>query len=81
VNLEQGIGGGLMRCRDDMPNDVTISVAVADLDATLAKAGDLGATPLLPPIPGVGAFALFQDPKATRSASSMPRRPPERARR
>jgi predicted enzyme related to lactoylglutathione lyase len=38
---------------------------VDDLDATLAKVKDLGGVPLLPPtsIPGVGAFALFQDPE------------------
>lgn len=65
VALEEGIGGGLMRCRDDMPAYVTIYVAVDDLDATLAKVKDLGGTPLLPPtpIPGVGAFALFGDPE------------------
>jgi predicted enzyme related to lactoylglutathione lyase len=64
VNLEPGIGGGLMRCRDDMPTYVTIYVAVDDLDATLTKATALGGAPLLPPtpIPGVGEFALFQDP-------------------
>ncbi len=65
VNLEEGIGGGLMRCRDDMPAYVTVYVAVDDLDDSLALAKDLGGTPLLPPtpIPGVGAFALFQDPE------------------
>jgi predicted enzyme related to lactoylglutathione lyase len=65
VNLEAGIGGGLMRCRDGIPAYVTIYVAVDDLDASLAKATELGGTPLLAPtpIPGVGAFALFQDPE------------------
>jgi predicted enzyme related to lactoylglutathione lyase len=65
VNLEEGIGGGLMRCPDGMPAYVTIYAAVDDLDATLAKVKDLGGTQLLPPtpIPGVGAFALFQDPE------------------
>ena len=64
VNLDEGIGGGLMRCHD-MPAYVTIYIAVDDLDATLIKVKDLGGTPLLPPtpIPGVGAFALFQDPE------------------
>jgi predicted enzyme related to lactoylglutathione lyase len=59
-----GIGGGLMRCREGMPAYVTVYVAVDDLDATLAKVKDLGGSPLVPPtpIPGVGAFALFQDP-------------------
>ena len=65
VNLEEGIGGGLMRCREGMPAYVTIYVGVDDLDATLARVKDLGGTPVLPPtpIPGVGAFALFQDPE------------------
>jgi predicted enzyme related to lactoylglutathione lyase len=65
VDLHEGIGGGLMRCRDGMPAYVTIYVAVDDLDTTLARVKDLGGTPLVPPtpIPGVGAFALFQDPE------------------
>ena len=64
VDLGDAVGGGLMRCQDDMPSYVTIYVAVDDLDETLAKVGDLGGTALVPPtpIPGVGAFALFQDP-------------------
>ena len=65
VNLDEGVGGGLMRCQVDMPAYVTIYVAVNDLDATLARVKELGGTPLVPPIPipGVGAFALFQDPE------------------
>jgi predicted enzyme related to lactoylglutathione lyase len=65
VNLGEGIGGGLMRCRDDMPSYVTIYVSVDDLDATLANVKEFGGTALVPPtpIPGVGAFALFQDPE------------------
>lgn len=65
VNPGDGIGGGLMRCRDDVPPYVTVYVAVDDLDDTLAKVKDLGGTPLVPPtaIPGVGKFAMFQDPE------------------
>ena len=65
VDLGEGIGGGLMRCRDDMPAYVTVYVAVDDLEATLAMAKELGGEPLLPPtpIPGVGQFALLQDPE------------------
>ena len=65
VDLDEGVGGGLMRCRDGMPAYVTIYIAVEDLDSTLAKVKDLGGTPLVPPtaIPGVGSFALFQDPE------------------
>jgi catechol 2,3-dioxygenase-like lactoylglutathione lyase family enzyme len=48
-----------------MPPYVTVYVSVDDLDETLSKVKDLGGTPLVPPtpIPGVGAFALFQDPE------------------
>lgn len=65
VAPSDGPGGGLMRCRDDMPAYVTVYVSVDDLDATLARVKDLGGTPLVPPtpIPGVGSFALFQDPE------------------
>jgi predicted enzyme related to lactoylglutathione lyase len=65
VDLDEGIGGGLMHCTNGVPAYVTIYVAVEDLDVTLAKVKDLGGTPLVPPtpIPGVGAFALFQDPE------------------
>lgn len=65
VTLDEGIGGGLMRCSEDMPTYVTIYVAVDDLDASLAKVKDLGGTVVVPPtpIPEVGAFALFQDPE------------------
>ena len=65
VELEGGIGGGLMRSRDGVEGYVTIYVAVDDLDATLATAKDLGGSVVLAPtpIPGVGAFALFQDPE------------------
>jgi predicted enzyme related to lactoylglutathione lyase len=54
-----------MRCHDGMPPYVTIYVAVDDLDATLGAVTGHGGTPIVPPtpIPGVGAFALFQDPE------------------
>lgn len=65
VDAKEGIGGGFMRCREGMPSYVTVYVAVDDLDATLAKVVDLGGSALVPatPIPGVGSFALFQDPE------------------
>ena len=61
----KGIGGGLMRCRECMPSYVTIYVAVDDLEASLAKATSLGGTAIVPPtpVPGVGSFAMFQDPE------------------
>lgn len=60
-----GIGGGLMQTRPGMPAYVTVYVQVEDLDATLARAADLGARRLTEPTPieGVGSFALFQDPE------------------
>lgn len=65
VSPSEGIGGGLMRCQGNMPPYLTFYVSVEDLDATLARVKDLGGTALVPPtpIPGVGAFALFQDPE------------------
>lgn len=60
-----GIGGGLMQTRPGMPACVTFYVQVEDLDATLARAAELGARRLVEPTPieGVGSFALFQDPE------------------
>jgi hypothetical protein len=53
-----------MQTRDDMPAYVTVYVAVDDLRATLDRAAELGGKAVIEPtaIPGVGAFALFQDP-------------------
>lgn len=64
VATDGGIGGGLMRCVDGMPSYVTVYVAVDDLEVALADAVRLGGTTALPPtpIPGVGSFALFEDP-------------------
>ena len=65
VALEEGIGGGLMRCHGDVPPYVTIYVAVDDLAEVLARVEALGGLTLVPPtpIPGVGAFAILQDPE------------------
>jgi predicted enzyme related to lactoylglutathione lyase len=43
---------------------VTIYVSVADLRASLDKAEELGGKTVVEPmpIPGVGTFAMFQDP-------------------
>jgi predicted enzyme related to lactoylglutathione lyase len=60
-----GIGGGIMQTPDQAPPYVTIYVSVEDLAATLARAGSLGATTIVPPTPieGVGSFAMFSDPE------------------
>lgn len=48
-------------------------VAVADVDATTAKAQGLGATVLVPPtdIPGIGRFSMFQDPQGAAISTFM----------
>lgn len=63
--VDGGIGGGLMQAPPGVPPYVTFYVAVDDLDATLARVKDLGGGVLVPPtpIPGVGGFAMFQDPE------------------
>jgi hypothetical protein len=60
-----GIGGGIMRVHGEIPPYVTIYVHVENLEASLAKAGELGGVTIKPPapIPDVGSFALFQDPE------------------
>lgn len=59
-----GIGGAVMQ-RQDPKQPWMNYVDVADIDAALAKAQELGATVALPkmPIPGVGACAAFVDPQ------------------
>jgi len=59
------VGGGIMKMPEGIPPYVTIYVHVDDLEASLAKAGELGGVMIKPPapIPGVGSFALFQDPE------------------
>ena len=58
------IGGGLLRTPDGVFPYVTVYVAVDDLDETLDRAEDLGGKPIVGPmpIPGVGTFAMVQDP-------------------
>ena len=65
VPTGDGIGGGLMKTSEDMPPYVTVYVAVDDLEQTLSRAVSLGGKEIVPPqdVPGVGAFALFQDPE------------------
>lgn len=60
-----GIGGGIMQIREDMPPYITVYVAVDDIPATLARAKELGGSPVLgpQPVPTIGEFALFHDPE------------------
>ncbi len=59
-----GIDGGLTGADGD-PNMVTFYVQVDDIDASLQKAVDLGATVIVPvmTIPKSVTFALFADPQ------------------
>jgi uncharacterized protein len=61
----EGIGGGLLRTRAELPSYVTVYVAVQDLRATLDRATVLGGKPVVEPtdIPGIGQFAMFSDPE------------------
>jgi predicted enzyme related to lactoylglutathione lyase len=61
---ENGIGGGLLQTRGEMPSYVTVYVAVDDLRSTLDRAGELGAKTVVEPtaIPGIGQFAMIGDP-------------------
>lgn len=61
---EGSIGGGLLRTPEGVFPYVTVYVGVADLRETLRKAEELGGKMIVEPmqIPGVGEFALFQDP-------------------
>jgi predicted enzyme related to lactoylglutathione lyase len=61
---DEGIGGGIMQVTDGMPPYLTFYVEVDDLESALARSNELGANAIVPPtsIPGVGRFAMFQDP-------------------
>jgi predicted enzyme related to lactoylglutathione lyase len=61
---EGSIGGGLLRAPEGVFPYVTIYAAVDDLRVTLQRAEDLGGKMVVEPmpIPGVGSFAMFQDP-------------------
>lgn len=65
ASVEEGIGGGLMRCTNEMPPYVSFYVAVDDLEITLEQAEKLGGETLVPPtpIPQMGSFAMFRDPE------------------
>jgi predicted enzyme related to lactoylglutathione lyase len=61
---EGSIGGGLLRSPEGVFPYVTIYVGVDDLPATLGRVEELGGKMVVEPmpIPGVGRFAMFQDP-------------------
>jgi len=60
-----GVGGGLNPVSTRYPaGTVTVYIATDDIEATLAKAEELGAKTLVPKteIPSVGWYAFFSDP-------------------
>lgn len=62
---EDSIGGIGPPPAEGVPPHWSAYVAVADVDATAARAGELGGAVHLPPtdIPGVGRFAVLADPQ------------------
>lgn len=64
MTTEGGVGGGLNPVSEDYPaGTVMVYVGTDDIEASLAKAEQLGGKKLVPKteIPGVGWFALFAD--------------------
>jgi hypothetical protein len=62
------MAGGMLQMTEewgDMPPSWSVYFAVADCDATLKRAEELGGVALMPPteIPEVGRFAVMQDPQ------------------
>jgi predicted enzyme related to lactoylglutathione lyase len=61
----KGVGGLMKRPMENMPPHWMGYVTVADVDATLKKAGDAGGKVLMPAlnVPTVGRIAVLQDPQ------------------
>jgi predicted enzyme related to lactoylglutathione lyase len=62
---DRGVAGGMVPPMPGMPSFWGVYFSVADADATAAKAQELGATVMSPPmdIPDVGRFAVLTDPQ------------------
>ena len=69
-DVEPGPGGGFPKVDGEMykAGDVIVYVSTDDIEASLAKAEELGGKTLLPKteIPGMGWFAFFSDPTGNR---------------
>ncbi len=66
IETGSGPGGGLMKTPEGCPGPMLgVYFQVDDIDATLAKATENGATVAMPkmPIEGVGQIAVFTDPE------------------
>ncbi len=66
--IEDRPATGMMAIREEwgeMPPNWSIYFVVDDLDATIAKATEMGAKEVMPPMeaPGIGPFVLLQDPQ------------------
>jgi uncharacterized protein len=65
---ERGIGGGIMKPQEGgpWPGNMALYVEVDDIDAKLSQIEAAGGKVLVPKqqIPGMGWFALFEDPDA-----------------
>ena len=62
---DEGIAGHITALGHEPHNYVTIYVQVDDIEAHLAKAGELGGQTVVPPteVAGMGHFAWFTDPE------------------
>ncbi|WP_184823629.1 VOC family protein [Jiangella mangrovi] len=62
---KDGMGGGIMQLPEDVPPYVTVYVSVENLDDTLRRAEELGASTIVKPtaIRDIGEFAMFTDPE------------------
>ena len=67
IRTEAGVGidGGVHQVDENQRPYLAVYVAVDDLDGTVARAEEGGATIIVPPtdVDGVGSFAMFQDPE------------------
>ncbi len=63
--VDVGIGGGILQLTEQLPSYLTFYVQVEQLESTLQRAVALGARQVVTPtaIPGIGRFALFEDPE------------------
>ena len=70
-DLGNNMGAALSELSDDVkPGDVILYFHSDDLDADMARVGELGGTVLLPrqDIPGFGSLGIFMDPTGNRVA-------------
>lgn len=65
AGVDGGIGGGILQISGDVPPYLTFYVQVDELEPALHHAVALGAGEVVPPltVPGVGRFAMIDDPE------------------